>query len=180
VSTNLSTSDLHIHRRGPLWEAVRASGSLPTILPPFIDHDGHVLVDGGVLDNLPVTIMQSIKRGPNIVVALDALNEHWFSDARYHQVRSRGALLRDIALRRTPEENFPSIFETTQRSMVVTSRMASRGIDDASNILLTPPRLPGMQILDWHRGRELASIAEQATHDFIAANPDRFKTILPL
>lgn len=178
VSTNLSTSELHIHRRGPLWEAVRASGSLPTILPPFIDNDGHVLVDGGVLDNLPVTIMQTIKRGPNIVVALDALNEHWFSDARYHQVRSRGALLRDIALRRKPEENFPSIFETTQRSMVVTSRMASRGIDDENNILLTPPRLPNMQILDWHRGRELATMAERAAEEFIDANSHKFSTLI--
>ena len=53
VSTNLSTNGLHIHRRGPLWECVRASGSLPTILPPFIDSEGNILVDGGVLDNEP-------------------------------------------------------------------------------------------------------------------------------
>lgn len=178
VSTNLSTSELHIHRRGPLWESVRASGSLPTILPPFIDHQGQVLVDGGVLDNLPVTIMQSLKKGPNIVVALDALDASWHSNARYNQVRSRGALLRDIVLRRKPEENFPSIFETTQRSMVVTSRIASRQIDDETNILLTPPRLQGMQILDWHRGRELAELSEQYALNYIDQHPEKFSTLI--
>ncbi|MEL6485561.1 MAG: cyclic nucleotide-binding and patatin-like phospholipase domain-containing protein, partial [Pseudomonadota bacterium] len=70
VSTNLSTNGIFVHTRGPLWEAVRASGSLPTILPPMITEGGDILVDGGVLDNIPVAIMRELKAGPNVVVAL--------------------------------------------------------------------------------------------------------------
>lgn len=178
VSTNLSTSDLHIHHRGPMWEAIRASGSLPTILPPFIDNAGNVLVDGGVLDNLPVRVMETFKQGPNIVIALDALDAHWHSDARYENVRGRLALLRDIALRRKPADNFPTIFETTQRAMVVTSRMASREIDDDNNIVITAPQIAGMQILDWHKGRELAELSQRHTEQFMQRNSSIFKRLI--
>src|SRR6202000_994329 len=36
ASTNLSHNTLMVHRRGPVWEAVRASASIPALLPPFL------------------------------------------------------------------------------------------------------------------------------------------------
>lgn len=62
VSTNLTDGDVHLHRRGYVRHALRASIALPGILPPVID-DGDVLVDGGVLNNFPVNIMQGLHRG---------------------------------------------------------------------------------------------------------------------
>ncbi|MEJ6595294.1 cyclic nucleotide-binding and patatin-like phospholipase domain-containing protein [Parasphingorhabdus sp.] len=159
VSTNLSTNGLHIHRRGPLWECVRASGSLPTILPPFIDGDGNILVDGGVLDNVPVKVMHGIKAGPNIVVSLGDPNEVWRTEALYDDIRGRWALLRDVILCRKRKAEFPSIVEIMSRSMVVASRMASREMLGEQDILVNPPIIDNMQILDWHLGRELADMA---------------------
>jgi len=159
VSTNLSTNGLHIHRRGPLWECVRASGSLPTILPPFIDGDGHILVDGGVLDNVPVKVMHGLKAGPNIVVSLGDPNEVWRTDALYNEIRGRWSLLRDVILRRKRATEFPSIVEIMSRSMVVASRMASKEMLGEQDLLVSPPIIPNMQILDWHLGRELADMA---------------------
>lgn len=159
VSTNLSTNGLHIHRRGPLWECVRASGSLPTILPPFIDSDGHILVDGGVLDNVPVKVMHGLKAGPNIVVSLGDPNEVWRTDAHYNDIRGRWSLLRDVILRRKRATEFPSIVEIMSRSMVVASRMASKEMLGEQDMLVTPPIIANMQILDWHLGRELADMA---------------------
>lgn len=169
VSTNLSTNGLHIHQRGPLWECVRASGSLPTILPPFIDKERNILVDGGVLDNVPVKVMHDLKTGPNIVVSLGDPNEVWRTDVEYDDVRGRWTLLRDVILRRKRAAEFPSIVEIMSRSMVVASRMASKEMLDDRDILVNPPIIPGMQILDWHKGRELAQmareyIAEQVIH----------------
>ena len=159
VSTNLSTNGLHIHRRGPLWECVRASGSLPTILPPFIDSDGNILVDGGVLDNVPVKVMHGIKAGPNIVVSLGDPNEVWRTDALYDDIRGRWSLLRDFILRRKHKVEFPSIVEIMSRSMVVASRMASKEMLGEQDMLVNPPIIHNMQILDWHLGRELADMA---------------------
>ena len=159
VSTNLSTNGLHIHRRGPLWECVRASGSLPTILPPFIDKDGNILVDGGVLDNVPVKVMHGLKAGPNIVVSLGDPHEIWRTDVQYDDIRGRWSLLRDVLLRRKRETEFPSIVEIMSRSMVVASRMASKEMLGDQDILVNPPIIPDMQILDWHLGRQLAEMA---------------------
>jgi len=62
VSTNLTDGDSYIHRRGYVRHALRASIALPGILPPTI-FDGDVLVDGGVLNNFPVNVMQNLHRG---------------------------------------------------------------------------------------------------------------------
>ena len=159
VSTNLSTNGLHIHRRGPLWECVRASGSLPTILPPFIDKNGNILVDGGVLDNVPVKVMHGLKSGPNIVVSLGDPHEIWRTDVAYDDIRGRWSLLRDVIMRRKREIEFPSIVEIMSRSMVVASRMASKEMLGDQDILVNPPIIANMQILDWHLGRELAEMA---------------------
>ena len=159
VSTNLSTNGLHIHRRGPLWECVRASGSLPTILPPFIDSDGNILVDGGVLDNVPVKVMHGLKSGPNIVVSLGDPHEIWRTEVQYGDIRGRWSLLRDMILRRKRDAEFPSIVEIMSRSMVVASRMASKEMLGDQDILVNPPIIPAMQILDWHLGRDLANMA---------------------
>tara|TARA_R110000787_G_scaffold68465_1_gene153115 strand:- start:11 stop:457 length:447 start_codon:yes stop_codon:yes gene_type:complete len=134
---------------------------LPTILPPFIDSDGNILVDGGVLDNVPVKVMHGIKAGPNIVVSLGDPNEVWRTDALYGDIRGRWALLRDVILRRKRTAEFPSIVEIMSRSMVVASRMASKEMLGEQDILVNPPIIHNMQILDWHLGRELADMAAE-------------------
>lgn len=172
VSTNLSTNGLHIHRRGALWECVRASGSLPTILPPFIDESGNILVDGGVLDNVPVKVMHDLKTGPNIVVTLGDPNEIWRTDVEYDTIRGRWTLMKDVILRRKREAEFPSIVEIMSRSMVVASRMASKEMLGDMDILVNPPIIPDMQILDWHLGRELAEMAAEYITENVLISAD--------
>ncbi|MEM7493114.1 MAG: patatin-like phospholipase family protein, partial [Pseudomonadota bacterium] len=62
VSTNLTDGAYRVHRRGLLRKALRASISLPGILPPVVDH-GDVLVDGAVLNNFPADVMREFQRG---------------------------------------------------------------------------------------------------------------------
>jgi NTE family protein len=173
VSTNLSTNRVHVHRRGPLWEAVRASGSLPTILPPFVTAEGDVLIDGGVLDNVPVEIMRAAKAGPNVVVALHAdAGAAWRIAARYSDVRTPWQLLRDIVLRRKPARPFPSLVEIMARAMVVGSEAAAAGALAKADVLLLPPIPDGMQILDWHKGTAVAEAARAYTAAAIAELPE--------
>jgi len=61
VATDLSTFSPRVFRTGKLWQAVRASCAIPGVLPPFFDDEGHMLVDGGVADNVPVEFMNSLK-----------------------------------------------------------------------------------------------------------------------
>src|SRR6185503_6161421 len=64
VSTNLSRTELHEHTGGSLHEAVAASMTIPGLTAPRVLRGGVLLVDGGVLDNLPTDTMRRLGAGP--------------------------------------------------------------------------------------------------------------------
>jgi len=68
VSSNLTTAQNQVHRRGALAEALRASSALPGVLPPVV-WGQDVLVDGALLSNFPTGVMRAWIRGP--VVGVD-------------------------------------------------------------------------------------------------------------
>lgn len=72
VSADLCRAEEVVHRRGPLWIAMRASASIPGAVPPVIAED-RCLVDGGVLNNLPVDVMARI--APGRIAAIDVSHE---------------------------------------------------------------------------------------------------------
>ena len=67
VSSNITQSKQHVHTQGLLWLAVRASTAIPAIYPPVYDRYGNMLVDGSVMDNLPVRVMRRFLRGGKIM-----------------------------------------------------------------------------------------------------------------
>jgi NTE family protein len=82
VSTDLVSANTHVHRGGLLRRALRASISLPGILPPVVDGDA-LLVDGAVLRNFPVDVLRDIHRGPIIgvdVALRDGIDPEDFRD----------------------------------------------------------------------------------------------------
>jgi len=71
VSTNLTEADVHVHSRGSVVHAIRASCAVPGFMPP-VPHNGDLLIDGGVTNNLPVDIMRGmVPRGE--VIAVDVV-----------------------------------------------------------------------------------------------------------
>jgi NTE family protein len=58
VATDLNTLAPVTFASGPLPQAVRASISIPGVFPPVQDRNGHYLVDGGILDNLPTDVLK--------------------------------------------------------------------------------------------------------------------------
>jgi predicted acylesterase/phospholipase RssA/CRP-like cAMP-binding protein len=70
VSSDLTDGAVHPHRSGPVWSAVRASVAIPGVLPPMRSAEGHVLVDGGILDNVPTSSMRALNE-PRTVIAVD-------------------------------------------------------------------------------------------------------------
>ena len=68
VSSNLSRAEPMVHREGPVWRAIRASIGLPGMFPPVV-RGTDLLVDGGVLNNLPGDVMRQL--GGGWVIAVD-------------------------------------------------------------------------------------------------------------
>jgi NTE family protein len=69
VATDLNTLAPFTFAAGPLPDAVRASISIPGVFAPVRDGNGHFLVDGGILDNLPTDILRGDLRA-QIVIAV--------------------------------------------------------------------------------------------------------------
>ena len=68
IATNLETGEQVVLNKGFLPEAIKASGSFPTLLAPVVI-DGELLSDGGIVNNFPVN--EVIDMGANIVIGVD-------------------------------------------------------------------------------------------------------------
>jgi NTE family protein len=149
-------------RHGNLLDAVRASCAMPGLFTPVV-RDNVVLVDGGLVNPVPVSMCRAL--GADLVIAVDL---SWGKLGAY---RDRG---RAVAPREVPgwlarwipktskpevEAIVPSIFEVFNISLdVVESRVArSRLSGDPADVLLTP-LLPDFATMDYHRAVE--AIAE--------------------
>jgi predicted acylesterase/phospholipase RssA/CRP-like cAMP-binding protein len=72
VSSDLASGELVVHASGLVRDAVGASMSIPGLAPP-LPSDGRLLVDGGLIDNLPVDVMR--EREPGFVIAVDVMRQ---------------------------------------------------------------------------------------------------------
>ena len=156
VSTNLTTSRLHVHRRGPSAVAIRASVAIPGVLPP-VPFEGDLLVDGGVLNNLPVQVMRSDST-IGTVIAVDVAPQrgprarsdfgHYVSGVRaLRSTVGRGA------------SDYPSVSSVLLRSMLTGAvHNQQRSMRDGDVDLLLQLDLPGVGLLDFERVQEVAQI----------------------
>ncbi len=134
VSTNLTTFKPHIHSRGNSAHAIRASVSIPGVLPP-VPSAGELLVDGGVLNNLPIDIMR--KLNPNgTVIAIDVVAPQGFiaQDDYGHHLSGWHTILNRLTPWRKTHKS-PSIANILMQTIMVGSsltrqRMLDRGLAD--------------------------------------------------
>jgi len=68
IATNLETGKEVILDHGFLPEAIRASGSFPSLLAP-VEIDGEILIDGGIVDNYPVEKLK--EKGVDFIIGVD-------------------------------------------------------------------------------------------------------------
>jgi NTE family protein len=68
VATDLNRGTRVVLDRGSVAKAVRASSAIPGVFNP-VEYQGKVLVDGGVMDNLPIAVAR--EKGVDIVIAVD-------------------------------------------------------------------------------------------------------------
>jgi NTE family protein len=141
VSSDLTTGRDYIHRRGLLWRALRASVALPGILPPVTTEEGHLLVDGGVMNNLPIDVMAQEARGPIIAVDVSGEIDLRADDERYGE----RSLLSLITQRM---RGSPSIISILMRAGTVGSNLQRKSVHSLADYLYEPP-LSGIGMRDW-------------------------------
>jgi len=146
VSTNLTQAREKIHRDGELWKAVRASVSIPGIGPPAIER-GEILIDGGLMNNLPVITMKTLC--PGAVLAVDVSEQLEFKSALAESYTVSGWKL--LWQRMNPfsqPPDIPNILEILYRTTTVGGIGAIDSAKAAADFCFEPP-VAGFGVFDW-------------------------------
>jgi NTE family protein len=166
VSTDLTSGGPYIHRRGLLREALRASLSLPGVLPPVVQ-DGHVLVDGALVRNLPVDVVR--ERHDGVTIGVDA--------AVSQGLKPDDLKLRPSGLRWLTSGAWrkgPPIVSVLIRSATLPSATARAGEGDPRVVEILP-KVEGVELQDW----DAYDSAVEAGYRAGLEAADRLKTLLP-
>lgn len=164
VSTNITTAQPMIHRRGNLARAVRASVAIPGVLPP-VPHGDELLVDGGVLNNLPIDVMRSMNPS-GTVIAVDvvprqgptAREDFGFSLSGWEVLAGR-------FLPWKSRVGAPTLSATVLRSIVVgADRVRRKMLDDELADLYLNIDVTGIGMLQFDAVDEVAEVGYRKTY----------------
>lgn len=137
ISCNLNSAQRVVHNSGPFFDAVRASTAIPAAFAPFLK-DGALLVDGGIMDNLPIKEMKA--RGAHKIIAVDvAAKDDLHIDANLKAVPTGWQLLWRRVLRFRNKEQFPHIMEILMRTLMVNSVAKRSESGSVADLILRPP-----------------------------------------
>lgn len=162
VSADLADGHAVVHRQGTLWRALRASIAIPGILPPVCS-EGRVLVDGGVIDNLPVAAMRQLNPGP--VIGVDIAGHHALATSLDETDLPPAWQL--VAQRWRGQPQRPGILRILLRAGMVNSAATAENNAAQSNLMLTPP-MDSFDLLDWQRFDDAIDIGYRYTRDRLA------------
>lgn len=140
VSADLLRAEVVVHRQGALPEAVGASMSIPGLVPPLVQ-GGQLLVDGGVLNNLPIDVMASAGEGP--VIAVDVMGRmldpsEAKAAARAGQHRWRPTIPGRGDTARPSRDPLPTIVETLSRVTVLGSWRTAAENRSLAAVVISP------------------------------------------
>lgn len=166
VATDLNAEKEVWFTRGPLFDAIRASIAIPTIFTPF-SYQGMQLVDGGLVNPIPIAPTLSDQTDLTIAVALNgrpdpALDEDHpeperpENSAGYHE---RIVQFIENSLQHRRGEQEPGFFEVVARSMDTMQNAISRLKLAAysPDLTIEIPR-NACTFYDFHRAAELIEL----------------------
>jgi predicted acylesterase/phospholipase RssA/CRP-like cAMP-binding protein len=138
ISTNLTQARPVVHRQGPLWKYVRASSAAPGIFAPVLDQ-GDVLVDGMLVNNLPIDVMRE-QVGEGTVAAVNvSLERDLTTDYSFGDGVSAWEVLWSRINPLAPRVKAPTLFATLLRANEVNSVYLKRTQQRLADLYFRPP-----------------------------------------
>ena len=184
VATSLRSGAEVWLRQGSTLDAVRASIALPGLFAP-VRWDGSLLVDGGLVNPVPVSLARAM--GADVVIAVDlgsdVLGRRFRAEPTVQasagpvQEWMRQQNLSALAQEKSAEEPMPSIFDVLATCMdIVNVRVARSRLAGEPPEVLVAPRLARLRLLDFHRAKEAIDeghrAVERVAHNLALLNED--------
>jgi len=161
---------------GPVLDAVRASIALPGIVTPF-RREGRWLVDGGVINPVPVSVCRAL--GADLVIAVD-LNTALLAvrnNPPPPPTESPEGIRRWMRVGAAAEQTPPAIYEVVVASLEIAETYITRSrLSGDPPDMLVAPRLPDFSMFDFDRAEEAIAEGHRATVHALASAPS---AILP-
>ena len=167
VSSNLTRAEVVVHDRGPLWRWVRASSAIPGIAPP-VPYQGDLLVDGGVLNNLPADIMRERCRGSVVAVDVSARVELRAPAGDAAEELSGWPQLTRALNPFDKRLPFPNILRILSRTATLGSVHDQEAMRDLADLYLHPPT-DAIDPLNWKGIDDIVDIGYRDAFERIAA-----------
>ena len=155
VATDLETGREIWFTSGPLIDAVWASISLPGLFPPFQDQ-GRWLVDGGLVNPVPVSVCRAL--GADMVISVnlngDIVGKHFIQNDDGQESETENILDRfSKAVSKDPAS--PGLFDAIAGSINIAQDRITRSrlAGDPPDIMLNP-KLSHIGLLEFYRAKE--------------------------
>lgn len=153
IAADLETGEEVVLQSGSVAEAVRATMSLPGVLPPF-EVDGRLLIDGGATNPVPADTVRAM--GADVVIAVDVLPS--FGDL---------PPLSEPVRRGRPLTQIPLIIEVLARAVgIMESQICAHRLREAKPEVLIRPAVPGdiTALGGFGRAEECIAAGEEAAN----------------
>jgi NTE family protein len=174
VATDLANGREVWLNEGSVAAAVRASLAMPGLFTP-VERDGRLLVDGALVNPVPVSLCRSM--GADVVIAVDLGADLAGRALRREEIAPEKGdghgwvqrLRRKVGLG-MDGESLPSMMAVMTSSInIMQTRIArSRLAGEPADLLLTP-LLGNLGLMDYHRGREAIEEGRAAVNRMLPA-----------
>jgi predicted acylesterase/phospholipase RssA len=168
VSSNLTRASCEVHRAGVLHKCLRASAGIPGFFPPF-PHNGDLLVDGGVLNNVPVDITRQLSAGTVIAVDVAAHNDLRTDVVGFDSISGWRLLIERLNPFRSASQ-LPNIAQILSRTATLASIYHRESARHLADLYLQPP-VERIGMLEWKALDEIAELGYRYASERIAAWP---------
>lgn len=135
VSTLLDSGEIHVHESGSIWRSLRATAALPGMLPPAVINK-RLVVDGAVLNNLPVDIMREKPVGR--IIAVDVSSRRTYT-VEYDELPSPWSVLTSGLIPGKSKHKVPGVISVLMKSAEIGTAGKMREIAAMADLLLRPP-----------------------------------------
>ncbi len=169
VSTNLTRTEVVVFRQGLLRDALIASTAIPGITPPAVAAGGELLVDGGVLNNMPIDVMRRQGDGPIVASDVSAMLD-LRADPAWAEAPTPWQLLAGRLRRGRSPRPFPNILNLVTRAAVLASNVHAREKRGEVDLYLDLP-MASYGMFDVDRLDEIVEYGYRFAREALAASP---------
>lgn len=147
VAADMVEAEMVVQRRGRVADAALSTARIPAMLPPG-RFDGRLLVDGGLIRNLPVGVMADMEEGPVVAIEVGGRFEPEIGDDG----------LRGL----------PGVGETLMRSVLLGSAATAESVTSRADLLIEP-EVSGLKMLAFHEIDKAVEIGRRAAEENLKA-----------